>query len=244
MLLNPLPVRLQAARKAHHEDPRPHLPPLSGGRKEEGAVASTSNKRCLQVLAAVCVALSALATDAGAATAFRLRLAAAAEAQPGHGVRYDPAYVVIDYPGGDVPADRGVCTDVVIRAYRELGIDLQVAVHEDMSGAFRAYPHLWGLAGPDRNIDHRRVPNLATFFSRHGEVVSLSAPAASWEPGDIVTWRLSSGVPHVGIVASRRSPGGDRHDVVHNVGAGPQTEDVLYSYEITGHYRYEPAAAP
>jgi len=149
---------------------------------------------------------------------------------------YDGAYRKIGYPGGDVPLTTGVCTDVVIRAYRHAGADLQVLVHEDMQANFAKYPKSWGLRGTDRNIDHRRVPNLATFFRRNGKALPVTRRGADYAPGDIVTWRLSSGVPHIGIVSDVRS--GDRHLVVHNIGGGAQLEDVLFAYELTGHFRY------
>ena len=150
---------------------------------------------------------------------------------------YDPAYRRIGYPNGDVPRETGVCTDVVIRAYRHAGIDLQVLVHEDMKRAFSAYPKNWGLRRPDTNIDHRRVPNLQTFFRRSGKAVPVSRRAGDYRPGDLVTWRLTSGVPHIGIVSDQRAAA-DRFLIVHNIGAGAQLEDVLFSWEITGHYRY------
>ena len=156
---------------------------------------------------------------------------------------YDPAYVRLDYPGGDVPIERGVCTDVVVRAYRALGIDLQQLVHEDMRANFSRYPRNWGLKGTDRNIDHRRVPNLARFFSRHGESLSTSGSDAQFLPGDLVTWKLPSGVPHIGIVSDVKTPAGTPL-IVHNIGAGTQQEDVLRVFEITGHFRYAPAGLP
>ena len=152
---------------------------------------------------------------------------------------YDPAYRKLAYPNGDVPLHTGVCTDVVIRAYRHAGIDLQVLVHEDMKRNFAAYPKSWGLRRPDRNIDHRRVPNLATFFRRHGTALRVTRRGSDYRPGDIVTWRLSSGVPHIGVVSDVRAPRTDRYQVVHNIGAGTQLEDVLFAYEVTGHYRYK-----
>jgi uncharacterized protein len=168
------------------------------------------------------------------------QLVAAAHQRTRHSVRYHPAYVRIAYPGGDVPADTGVCTDVVIRAYRSLGIDLQKRVHEDMRQAFANYPKLWGLRRPDRNIDHRRVPNLRVFFKRHGKSLRVSRRALDYRPGDLVTWNLKKrgSLPHIGIVSSRRSADGKRPLVVHNIGAGPQLEDMLFEYRITGHYRY------
>ncbi|GMV29786.1 MAG: hypothetical protein AMXMBFR59_19110 [Rhodanobacteraceae bacterium] len=195
-----------------------------------------SSQRWRGALFAAALAASNAAADP---SAFPANLLAAATTQVGVTVSYDPAYVRIAYPGGDVPLDRGVCTDVVIRAYRALGIDLQQRVHEDMREAWSAYPKLWGLRAPDRNIDHRRVPNLATFFGRHGATLRVSQTDASqYAPGDIVTWRLASGVPHIGLVSATRQAG--RPLIVHNFGAGTQIEDVLFAYTVTGHYRYEP----
>ncbi len=154
-------------------------------------------------------------------------------------VKYDPSYFSIAYPGGDVPADRGVCTDVVIRAYRKLGIDLQVKVHEDMREHFSAYPANWGLNKPDRNIDHRRVPNLMTYFSRHGKSLPVSKTAADYFAGDIVTWDLGSGLTHIGIVTDKKSPDGSRNQIVHNIGNGQELSDCLFAFRITGHYRFE-----
>jgi len=162
----------------------------------------------------------------------------AAIEQTRHAVAYDPAYTRIAYPGGDVPADRGVCTDVVIRAYRAAGIDLQKEVHEDMRRAFGSYPKVWGLSRPDTNIDHRRVPNLMTFFKRRGAARPVTRDAEAYLPGDLVTWNLTSGVPHIGVVVDRKSEDGRRNLVVHNIGAGPQLEDVLFSWTVTGHYRF------
>lgn len=153
-------------------------------------------------------------------------------------VVYDPAYFSIKYPGGDVPADKGVCTDVVIRAYRKMGIDLQREVHEDMRANFASYPKKWGMKTTDRNIDHRRVPNLMTFFSRHGTVLKISADTDDYAPGDIVCWDLGGGITHIGIVAARRSSGGCPL-IVHNIGGGQVLADCLFSYRIIGHYRYE-----
>lgn len=167
------------------------------------------------------------------------QLVAAARTQIGVTLRYDGSYQRIAYPNGDVPPDRGVCTDVVVRAYRALGVDLQKRVHEDMRAAWKAYPANWGMKGPDRNIDHRRVPNLAVFFGRHGETVRPSTKAADYRAGDIVTWRLPQGLPHIGIVADQVSAGGTPL-VIHNIGAGTQIEDVLFEFPITGHYRYRP----
>ncbi len=171
---------------------------------------------------------------------FYRRLAEDALALTKDRVRYDPAYFRIDYPNGDVPADKGVCTDVVIRAYRKQGIDLQQEVHRDMKAHFRKYPRLWGLSRPDTNIDHRRVPNLMVFFARKGTVRPLSSEAADYRPGDIVCWRLPNNQTHIGIVSARRSADGKRYQIVHNIGAGQVLEDCLFSYKIIGHYRYKP----
>lgn len=154
-------------------------------------------------------------------------------------VKYDPAYVVIPYPNGDVAPDKGVCTDVVIRAYRKFGIDLQKEVHEDMKANFDKYPKNWGLKRPDKNIDHRRVPNLMTFFTRHGEVKAITQNAADYQPGDIVCWDLGGGITHIGIVSKKKTAGGSRHLIVHNIGAGQVLEDCLFRFEIIGHYRYK-----
>jgi hypothetical protein len=164
------------------------------------------------------------------------RVLEAAERQVGVTVVYDGSYRRLAYPGGDVPPERGVCTDVLVRAFRGAGIDLQRLVHEDMSRAFAAYPRAWGLSRPDRNIDHRRVPNLATFFARHGERIPPSRGAADYRPGEIVTWRLPSGLPHVGLVSGRVASG--RPLVIHNVGAGTVFEDVLFAWPVTGRFRY------
>ena len=154
-------------------------------------------------------------------------------------VKYDPAYFKIDYPNGDVPSDKGVCTDVVIRAYRKMGIDLQKEVHEDMKANFSKYPKNWGLKSTDRNIDHRRVPNLMTFFSRHGEVKNMSKDPNDYLPGDIVCWSLSGGLTHIGIVSNKKAFWGNRYLIVHNIGAGQVLEDCLFDYKIIGHYRYK-----
>ncbi len=165
------------------------------------------------------------------------QLIAAAHAQTNAAVTYDGSYRRIDYPGGDVPVDRGVCTDVVIRAYRALAIDLQVAVHEDMRREFDAYPKLWGLRRPDPNIDHRRVPNLQAFFRRAGAARDIGRAAQDYRPGDLVTWMLPGNLPHIGIVSDKTSPEGVPL-IVHNIGRGPEVEDILFAYPITGNYRY------
>ncbi|HTL97750.1 MAG TPA: DUF1287 domain-containing protein [Holophagaceae bacterium] len=179
--------------------------------------------------------LCALSTQAPADPG--LALIRAARTQIGVTLHYDSRYQRIPYPGGDVPLDRGVCTDVVIRAYRVLGVDLQALVHEDMLRAWSEYPKDWGMKGPDSNIDHRRVPNLATFFRRHGQTLATGADPRLYRPGDIVTWRLSSGVPHIGIVSDQRSAAGTPL-MIHNIGYGTEQDDVLFDFTITGHFRY------
>lgn len=173
-----------------------------------------------------------------AQTEFYAQLADSAETLTNDHVVYDPAYYSMDYPGGDVPPDKGVCTDVVIRAYRKLGIDLQKKVHEDMKKRFREYPDLWGLTRPEKNIDHRRVPNLMEFFKTHGTVKSGSLNAGDYAPGDVVCWQLSNGMTHIGITASKKDRQTGRYLIVHNIGAGQVLEDVLFEYKIIGHYRY------
>ena len=153
-------------------------------------------------------------------------------------MRYDGSYRSIPYPGGDVPENVGVCTDVLVRSYRAIGIDLQRLVHEDMSADFDAYPRYWGLSRPDTNIDHRRVPNLRRFFERHGVSLEVSDDPADYRPGDIVSWMLPGNNPHIGIVTNEKSADGERPLIVHNIGLGPKKDDMLFLFEITGHYRY------
>jgi uncharacterized protein len=161
----------------------------------------------------------------------------AARAQVGVTVGYDPRYVRIAYPGGDVPEETGVCTDVIIRAFRGVGIDLQRAVHQDMRGSFAAYPQLWGHRGPDRNIDHRRVPNLMAYFRRQGRALPVSSDPGAYRPGDVVAWDLGRGVRHIGIVSDRVSRQSKRNLILHNIGEGAREEDVLFAWRIIGHYR-------
>ena len=170
-------------------------------------------------------------------------LVTAARSQIGVTLYYNPAYEKLAYPGGDVAAERGVCTDVVVRAYRKLGVDLQQLVHQDMNKAWSAYPHVqkWNLKKPDSNIDHRRVPNLATFFARHGTTLAPSKAGRNYLPGDVVTWRLPRNLTHIGIVGDKQSRSGAPL-MIHNIGAGTQEEDMLFKYDITGHYRYAPGA--
>ena len=171
---------------------------------------------------------------------FLQHLIAAAIERTHHVVRYDPAYVRISYPGGDVPADTGVCTDEIIRSYRSVGVDLQKEVHEDMVRNFDLYPRRWRwvLSRPDPNIDHRRVPNLMVFFARKGESLPLSGRADDYAPGDLVTWDLGGGVPHIGVIVDQKSAKSGRYMIVHNIGQGPRMEDIMFNWKITGHYRY------
>jgi len=169
------------------------------------------------------------------------RLVVAAIERTEHRVTYDGSYRMLAYPGGDVPDNLGVCTDVVIRSYRSgLGIDLQKVVHEDMARNFAAYPKIWGMSRPDRNIDHRRVPNLETFFTRHGQSLPVSRNPGDYKPGDLVTWRIPGNLPHIGVVTDQRSWDGKRPLIAHNIGRGPKLEDMLFDYTISGHFRYLP----
>lgn len=154
-------------------------------------------------------------------------------------VTYDPSYFSIEYPNGDVPSNKGVCTDVVIRAYRKIGIDLQKLVHEDMKANFSVYPKIWGLKTTDKNIDHRRVPNLMTFFKRKGSEKKISTNAQDYIPGDIVCWNLGGAITHIGIVVNKKSEDGKRNLIVHNIGGGQVLADCLFDYKIIGHYRYK-----
>lgn len=190
------------------------------------------------LLAALALALPALAQGWTPASEFHGRLAKIVKRQTLESVVYDPSYRVIAYPGGDVPRNRGVCTDVLIRAYREFKVDLQVLVHEDMRDNFDKYPRSWGLRAPDTNIDHRRVPNLVTFFKRHGETLRVSDKGLDYRPGDLVTWTVAGSLPHIGIVSDELTRDGQRPLIVHNIGEGPKLEDMLFEYPITGHYRY------
>lgn len=168
---------------------------------------------------------------------FMKRLVEAAIDRTKHKVRYEASYRQIDYPSGDVPEEFGVCTDVIIRSYRQLGIDLQVDVHEDMEENFELYPKLWGLETTDTNIDHRRVPNLLTYFSRFGEVLPITQNPDDYKPGDLVTWNLGKGLTHIGIVTNKISKNNTRY-IVHNIGSGPKLDDCIFDWKITGHFRY------
>ena len=173
---------------------------------------------------------------------FSQDLVAAALERTKHKVSYNPAYVKLRYPGGDVPANTGVCTDVVIRTYRQLGVDLQVLVHEDMKRAFKTYPskRIWGLSRTDKNIDHRRVPNLRTFFTRHGKKLPVSKNPKDYKAGDLVTWVVPKNLPHIGIVTDKKALFSNNPLIVHNIGRGPKLEDMLFDYPISGYYRYQP----
>ena len=165
------------------------------------------------------------------------RLALAAQSQVGRTVKYDSSYVKLKYPGGDLPLDRGTCTDVLIRAFRKVGIDLQVKVHEDMSAHFKDYPQKWGATGPDSNIDHRRVENLQTYFTRQGDAVPATNNPHDYWPGDIVVWDTGHGGSHIGIVSTFIAPNGQRYCIVHNIGHGTKIEDRLFDFKIAGHFR-------
>jgi uncharacterized protein YijF (DUF1287 family) len=154
-------------------------------------------------------------------------------------VQYDPQYFSIKYPNGDVPAGKGVCTDVIIRAYRKVGIDLQKEVHEDMVQNFTSYPKNWGLKKTDKNIDHRRVPNLMKYFSRFGTVKKVTNIPGDYIPGDVVAWNLGGAITHIGIVVDKKSSDGRRNLIAHNIGAGQVLEDCLFTYKIIGHYSFK-----
>ena len=153
-------------------------------------------------------------------------------------VSYDPSYFSIKYPNGDIPSGKGVCTDVIIRAYRKLGVDLQKEIHEDMKANFNKYPKIWGLKSTDKNIDHRRVPNLMTYFKRYGAEKLITKNANEYVPGDVVAWNLGGAITHIGIVVNKKSRDGKRNLIVHNIGAGQVLEDCLFKFKIIGHYRY------
>jgi uncharacterized protein len=190
----------------------------------------------LIILALLSWSVSALAQDDQPS---RLdRLVEAAMDRTTHSVTYDGSYRSLPYPNGDVPDSLGVCTDVVIRVFRSIGIDLQQLVHEDMTRRFEDYPRIWGLTSPDPNIDHRRVPNLQAFLHGMGAEVPVSDDGADYRPGDLVTWMLPGNLPHIGIVVDAIARDGLRPLIVHNIGAGPELADALFRYPITGHYRY------
>ncbi|MET0047070.1 MAG: DUF1287 domain-containing protein [Sedimenticola sp.] len=193
----------------------------------------------IKTLLVVSTLAASVAVSAGT---FEQMLVDAAIERTRHSVRYDGSYMRIEYPGGDVPNDMGVCTDVVIRAYRATGVDLQRRVHEDMTTDFDAYPsrRIWGLNGTDSNIDHRRVPNLQAFFARKGQELPVTLDSTDYVAGDIVTWMLPGNLPHIGIVTDKSDSETGEPLVVHNIGSGPKLENMLFDYPITGHYRYHP----
>jgi uncharacterized protein len=194
--------------------------------------------RCWRFIFLAAVLLGVVPSAAAPVSSARfLRAAAALE---NRNVTFDSGYRRIAYPLGDVPANTGVCADVVVRAYRGIGIDLQKLVHEDMARSFSAYPRLWGLTHPDSNVDHRRVLNLATFFRRHGAARPITSDPRDYKPGDLVTWNLSphGSTPHIGIVMPVRSTDGRRPLILNNLGSGQVLQDILFSFKITGHFRY------
>jgi uncharacterized protein len=176
-------------------------------------------------------------------SSFAAKLAHAALDRTLHTVRYEPAYLTLTYPGGDVPADTGVCTDEVIRAYRALSLDLQKLIHEDMKAHFSLYPKHWGLRRPDRNIDHRRVPNLQTFFKRQHASLPITTDPAQYLPGDLITCTVAGKLPHIALVVPNPAGSGTPW-IVHNIGAGPQLEDRLFEFPLTGHYRWHAVTRP
>lgn len=188
------------------------------------------------------IALFLLLSPTVKGATFSEKLVSAALDRTQHNVRYDGSYFAIAYPNGDVPPNVGVCTDVIIRSYRAIGIDLQVLVHEDMAKHFDKYPskRIWGLKTTDKNIDHRRVPNLQVFFSRHGIRLPVTNSAQDYKAGDLVTWMLPGNLPHIGVVTDKIAARSKNPLIVHNIGAGPKLEDMLFKYKITGHYRFQP----
>ena len=197
-------------------------------------------KNCTHLIVYFCMLIALPLSAQQENKSFQEQLSDAALELTKDWVRYDPAYYSIPYPNGDVPKGKGVCTDVVIRAYRKLGIDLQKLVHEDMKANFEKYPNNWGLKTTDTNIDHRRVPNLMVFFARKGKVKKISDNPADYLPGDIVTWDLKNGATHIGIVVNKKSRDKKRYLVVHNIGWGQEVDDCLFSFKkITGHYTFK-----
>ncbi len=213
-------------------------------REEPASKQSMAPRKWAVVMALLVSVYPALSGQSRAVTAspqgeFLKKLVAAAIERTHHSVRYDCTYVRIPYPNGDVPSDTGVCTDEIIRIYRAVGVDLQKLVHEDMAQDIAAYPHGGQLRVVlDTSIDHRRVPNLMVFFSRKGEILQNSTRLEDYSPGDLVTWDLGGKIDHIGLVVDVKSPQSGRYMVVHNIGQGPKMEDVLFSWKITGHYRY------
>ncbi len=189
----------------------------------------------IYVLSFVCIFLSNL----NAQSKFCLRLADSSISLTKQIVQYDPTYFKIPYPNGDVPSNKGVCTDVIIRSYRKLGIDLQKEVHVDMSAHFEQYPKNWGMKSTDRNIDHRRVPNLMVFFKRCGDIKKITQNPSDYLPGDIVCWNLGGGITHIGLISNKKVNSGNRYLVLHNIGSGQVLEDCLFDYKIIGHFVFE-----
>ncbi len=208
----------------------------------------TNRRTFLQASAAVtllpligCGQEQVLAETATPASLAAVKLIAGARAQIGVTLSYDPAYTALDFPNGDVPRSIGVCTDVIIRAYRDaLDLDLQALVNADMRAAFGAYPKNWGLTKPDRNIDHRRVPNLRRFFARAGAEMPVPSGFADWQAGDLVTSMVGGKLPHIGIVSDRRvgANNATRPLIIHNIGRGTREEDILPDHPINGRYRW------
>jgi uncharacterized protein len=186
----------------------------------------------------ICIAVFSCFINVNAQSNFQTRLADSAFTLTFLNVTYLPAYVVIPYPNGDVPPKTGVCSDVIIRAYRKLGIDLQKEVHVDMVANFPLYPKLWNMKKPDANIDHRRVPNLMTYFKRHGLSLKITKKPNDYLPGDIVCWKLAEGITHIGLVSNKLASNGNTYQIIHNIGNGQQLEDCLFDFTIIGHYRY------
>lgn len=202
------------------------------------------SRRTALHLGLACLAMPVVTARVHAAAPdWRARLVDAARRQIGVTTSYDPTYIRLTYPGGDVAQDRGVCTDVVVRAYRRaFRLDLQKLVHEDMLANFAAYPKGWGLKSPDSNIDHRRVPNLAFFFTRRGDSLPISQDPADYQPGDLVAQMLPGNLPHIAIISTNRSPDViERPLVIHNIGQGAREEDTLFAFRHTGHFRFAPA---
>jgi uncharacterized protein YijF (DUF1287 family) len=199
--------------------------------------------KAIYFLLIICILMpyKSKAQQGRATISFEMQLSEAALSIINPSIIYDPTYKSIPYPKGDVPKNKGVCTDVVIRAYRKLNIDLQKEVHEDMKNHFSKYPNLkkWGMKRTDTNIDHRRVPNLEVFFERKGKKLLVSDKAQDYKTGDIVTWMINDKLPHIGIVTYKKTSDGMRPLLVHNVGAGQVLEDCLFKYKIVGHYQYE-----
>jgi uncharacterized protein len=197
----------------------------------------------MKLLALLLVLAPITETFAQETTALGTRVVVAARQQIGVTKEYDPAYVALSYPGGDVPVHTGVCSDVVVRALRKVGLDLQKEVHEDMRRSFSAYPQKWGLRGPDKNIDHRRVPNLMRYFERHQiNMAEKLAARETYHHGDIVAWDLGNGILHIGIVSDKTS--GRAPLIFHNIGSGTKEEDILFQYRVIGHYRLRDSTQP